>query len=183
MKTVIKNRRKTVEAWCLGRGSAMEERLVAEGKILRRRDGTYELFSQEATGGQGEHAKAGDYFKVDDAGYPYPNAAEYFAANHRHVEGDLYEQPAKPLSAWFKGDAPCAEVDFLVERGLLQLHPETPQAYFRARLWGADLTAGEDAALVFYSVERSEDGTVTGAEFNFVARAEFEATYTMLKST
>ena len=67
-----------VRAWQLGAGTEMEKEMVAQGKIKRRKDGTYEVFSMEATGETGQIAKAGDYFKLDDSGKPYPNDKAFF---------------------------------------------------------------------------------------------------------
>lgn len=52
-----------VRAWELGKGSDMEKEMLRCGKIVARPDGTYELFSQEATQGKGQVAKAGDFFR------------------------------------------------------------------------------------------------------------------------
>ena len=44
----------------------------------------------------------------------------------------------------------------------------------------ADLSAAQDATLIFYSVDRDADGTITDISFNFVAKPEFDARYTLL---
>lgn len=93
MAKVIKNIGKEVRAYQLGAGSTVEQSLIAEGKI-RVRNGNYELFSQESRE-KGEMAVTGDYFKVDNAGYPYPNKADWFELNHRHIDGDRFEQLPK----------------------------------------------------------------------------------------
>lgn len=46
---------------------------------------------------------------------------------------------------------------------------------------GADLSAASDATLVFYSVDRDESGAITDISFNFVAKPEFEASYTVIE--
>lgn len=177
MKRVIKNKGKIVKAYCLGTNGEVESRLTAEGKIRRREDGMYELFSQEAVNGAGELAKAGDYFKVDSEGMPYPNEKKWFEENHRHIEGDLYEQYPKPLDAWEAGDPVCDAMEFILKEGRLKLNPESEDRYFEAFLWGAVLTAKKDAVLVFYQIDRNEKGTIQDVSFNFVARKEFELTY------
>lgn len=176
MAKVIKNIGKEVKAYRLGAKSTMEQALIAEGKIRVHNNGSYELFSQESND-KGEMAVAGDYFKVDNAGYPYPNRADWFEANHRHIDGNRYEQMPKALDAWEATEPLTEEVAFLLNEGKLKLHPEKPEEYFGATLWGAWLTAAADAILVFYGVTRNEDGTITDADFNFVARKEFESTY------
>lgn len=88
-------KKKLVKAYRLGAATATEEELIREGAIRRLADGSYELFSQEAVNGAGEIARAGDHFKVDTVDgkwYPYPNSGRFFEANHRHLEGDSYEQ-------------------------------------------------------------------------------------------
>lgn len=178
-KYVIKNTGKMVEAFELGAGSEMERKLIEEGKICLHEGevSIYELFSQESNSGSGEIAMAGDFFKVDKAGYPYPNARDWFFENHRHVEGDTWEQLPKKLLAWESSDELTPEVQFLIDHKGLKLNAENPEQFFGAELWGAWLTAAADAVLIFYSVSYNEDGTVSDADFNFVARAEFEATY------
>ena len=173
---VIKNMGKVVSAWELGAGSEKETSLITQEKIIVTADG-YELFSQESKSGSGEKASAGDFFKVDKAGYPYPNAREWFLANHRHIDGDSYEQLPKAMMAWESTEEITPEVQYLIDHKGLKLSPDTPDQYFGAELWGAWLTAAADAVLIFYSVTRDEDGNITDADFNFVARQEFEASY------
>ena len=175
MKKVQKNAGKLVEAWKLGDGSAIEERLISEGKIAVTATG-YELFSQEAKSESGEKAVSGDYFKIDGAGYPYPNKKEWFLDNHQHIEGDTWEQIPAQLDAWEAEETIPEEVQFLLDHKGLKLNPANPSEYFGATLWGAWLTAAKDAVLVFYSITR-ENGVIIDADFNFVARSEFEKTY------
>ena len=176
MAKVIKNSGKQVQAWELGTGSEMERKLIEEGKIVSTGI-SFELFSQESKNGSGELAKKGDFFKVDKAGYPYPNDREWFLANHRQLDGDTYEQLPKALLAWEAYEEVSKEVQYLIDHKGLKLDPENPEQYFGAELWGAWLTAAQDAVLIFYSVSYSEEGMVLDADFNFVARAEFETTY------
>lgn len=177
MARVIKNNGKMVKAWQLGAGSEMEQKLISEGKIVVKDDGSYELFSQEANSGAGEVAQNGDYFKVDNAGYPYPNAKDWFESNHKHTDGDDYEQLPKAMDAWEATEPMTPEVQFLVDSGKMTLDEESEDAYFGAELWGSWLTAAKNAVLVFYGVTRDESGNITDADFNFVARSEFEQTY------
>lgn len=183
MKYAVKSKRKIVKAYPLGEGHPMEAALIEEGAIRLRDDGSYELFSQEAVNGCGQIAHPGDYFKVDTIDgkhYPYPNTREFFITNHTHLGGDEYEQANKPLQIWQVGDAQSEEVRWLVDNHRMTLKPEDPTHYFNAFLWGADLSAASDATLVFYGVDRDENGVITDISFNFVAKAEFEASYTVL---
>lgn len=182
MKYAVKNKRKVVQAYCLGNGTEMEQRLIRLDRIRQLPDGGYELMSQEAKNGAGQRAEAGDYFKVDVVGgeyYPYPNGREYFLKNHIHLEGDTYEQKARPLAIWQWGDGPCDAIGYLLEQGKLTLNHEDPERFFNAFLWGADLSAGQDATVVFYDIFRDAAGMITDVSFNFVVKEEFERSYTL----
>ena len=176
MKYAIKQQGKQVFAYELGAGSQLERELIHQGKIHREGE-RYALFSREAVNGQGQQALAGDFFKLDGDGFPYPNDREWFFANHRPVGGDVYEQLPKPLEIWEAQDGEHPLVQWLVAEGRLRLRPEEPERFFNARLWGADLSAAWDAVLVFYGVERNEAGEIVDISFNFVAREEFRKTY------
>ena len=177
MRTIIKTKQPTVRAWQLGQDSPMELTMLREGKIRATAPGRYEIFSQEALGKTGQQVCAGDYFKVDNAGFPYPNERAYFEANHVHLGGDEYRQIPKPLDAWLLGDPVSDVIEFLQQHKELSIDPEHPAECFRAPLWGSILTAPADAVLVLYRVDRDEGGRILDAEFNFVARAEFDLTY------
>lgn len=184
MKHAVKSKKKVVKAYPLGAGHPMEALLVEEGAIRRLSDGNYELFSQEAINGQGQIARAGDYFKVDTIDgrhYPYPNSREFFLDNHIHLTGDEYEQINKPLLIWQAGDELAEEIRWLVDTGRLTLKPQDPDHYFNAFLWGADLSAAADATLVCYGVDRDVAGTIMDISFNFVAKPEFEASYSIIE--
>ena len=62
----IKKKAFPVAAWQLGTGTEKEAELIAKGLIVKKDDGTYAIFSKEATQGEGEVAQAGDYFKIGD---------------------------------------------------------------------------------------------------------------------
>ena len=183
MKKAIKNKRKIVKAYPLGANHPMEAALIREGAIRLHDDGSYELFSQEAVNGKGQIAYPGDYFKfdtIDGRHFPYPNKREFFLENHIPIGGDEYEQKNKPLQIWQSADEMPDAVRWLVDQGRLTLKPEDPAHFFNAFLWGADLSAASDATLVFYSVDRDENGAITGADFNFVAKPEFDEGYTIV---
>lgn len=183
MRYAVKSKKKIVKAYPLGAGHPMEAMLIAEGAIRRRDDGSYELFSQEAVNGSGQIAYPGDYFKVDTVEgrhYPYPNSREYFLENHVHLQGDEYEQKAKPLMIWQYGDEMPDALLWLLENKRLTLKEEDPQNYFNAFLWGSDLSAARDATLIFYSVDRDAADAITDVSFNFVAKPEFESSYVIL---
>ena len=184
MKYAVKSKKKIVKAYPLGVGHPMELALIEEGAIRRLPDGSYELFSQESVNGHGQIAQAGDYFKVDTINgkhFPYPNGRDWFLENHIHLEGDEYEQKNKPLLIWQSADEPTEEIRWLVDNGKLTLKPEDPAHFFNAFLWGADLSAAADATLIFYSVDRDASGTIVDISFNFVAKPEFEASYSMVE--
>lgn len=180
---VIKKHGKTVSAYRLGDRSEVLDKLIAEGKLIPRADGTYEVFSQESVNGSGQIAKPGDYIKLDSVGSPYPNDAEFFNANHRHIEGDSYEQIPKPLLAWTVDEPITEEISFLIAHKGLILNDKSPDKYFNAPLWGTVESSPRDSVLIFYSVSRNEAGEITDADFNFVARAEFDKNYNIIKET
>lgn len=175
-----KKKATVVQAYRLGEESDMVEELTAEGEIKVKGDGSFEVFSQEAKDGAGEIAHTGDYIKLDSSGKPYPNSAEFFEKNHRHLAREFYEQKSKVFPVWMAGDDMCPEIKFLIEHKQLTFHEDDPEKYFQAPLWGADLSAGKDAVIVFYSIERDGNGEIRDAEFNFVARDEFDKTYELL---
>lgn len=184
MKYAVKSKKKIVKAYPLGVGHPMEVALIEEGAIRLLPDGSYELFSQEAVNGHGQIAQAGDYFKVDTIDgkhFPYPNGRDWFLENHVHLSGDEFEQVNKPLLIWQSADEPIEEIRWLVDTGRLTLKPEDPAHFFNAFLWGADLSAAADATLVFYSVDRDASGAIVDISFNFVAKPEFEACYSMVE--
>lgn len=176
MKQAIKN--KVVQAYELGSGTEMEQALIREGKIVVT-DSGYELFSQEAVSGRGEKAFAGDFFKLDSTGAPYPNRRRWFLEHHQHLSGDNYLQSGEPLFVWQYGDPVSEELLYLLRTEKLHLNNNDSQRYYEAELWGTLLNAPKDATIVFYSIERDEDGTITGIDFNFVAKQEFERDYQM----
>lgn len=179
MRIAIQKKGKIVSAWKLAEDSLKERELLEEGRIVLCPDGSYELFSQKARSGHGEKAQPGDWFIVDSSGFLYSNDADFFAQNHRHIEGDTYEQLPKPVSVWFYEDGMCEETRFLIEHRSLTFDENHPDAFFSAPLWGTVETAKRDAAVVFYSVTRDGD-CITDVDFNFVERGEFERTYTLL---
>ena len=170
-----------VNAYRLGEQSEGLDRLIKEGLVSQSDDGTFEVHTMETKDEKGETAHAGDYVKLDAAGRPYPNKAEFFEKNHRHIDGDQYEQFPKDREVWMMGDAMCPEVEFLIEQGRLELHKEDPEHYFQGTGWGTKLTASSDAVLVFYEIKRNVGGNIVDAEFNFVDREMFEKTYELIR--
>lgn len=170
-----------VNAYRLGEQSEGLDRLIKEGLVSQSDDGTFEVHTMETKDEKGETANAGDYVKLDAFGRPYPNKAEFFEKNHRHIDGDQYEQFPKDREVWMMGDAMCPEVEFLIKQGRLELHKEDPEHYFKGTGWGTKLTASSDAALVFYEIKRNAGGNIVDAEFNFVDRDTFEETYELIK--
>lgn len=177
MLTIMKKTGRPVEAYRLGENEPMEQKLLEEKKIRRTEDGAYELFSSEAVNGAGELAEAGDYFKVDSHGFPYPNKKEWFEANHTHISGNQYMQIPKPLKAWKDGMPVCEEIAWLLETGRLTIDKADIERYFHAFLYGSPLSAARDAAIVFYEVKRDDAGTIEDMDFCFVARDIFEQVY------
>ena len=180
MFKVIKNKGNILKAYRLGSDSPVLSKLIAEGKVVLRKDGRYEIFSREVQKAGAEHgelASAGDYIKLDGTGAPYPNDAAFFEANHKHLSGDVYEQLPKILCAWDAKEPMCEEIRFLVrEKGLI-LDPTCPERYYTVPLWGTREAGDIRAVLIFYSIFYRDDGTIADASFNLVERKEFEETY------
>lgn len=173
----VRKKSRLIAAWRLGDGTAKEREMIAQGKIVKRADGTYEIASRESVGGVGQIASKGDYFKVDLGGYPYPNAKQTFEATHTHDHGDWYVQQTPLLPAWVYGQPMTDEVKYLLDGNIVKIDESDPARFYTARLWGTQEYASKDAVIVFYRVDRDGDGRITDAEFNFVERSEFEKTY------
>lgn len=183
MYKIKKRDGKTVEAYRLGDDSPTLCALIDRGKLVKTSGHRWEVFSQEAVrggSGHGQTAQDGDYIKIDSQGYPYPNTKAWFEKSHRPTGPDLYEQIPQPLDAWDASEPPCAEIDFLCREKGLVLNDADPEHYFTAPLWGTMESADRNAVLVFYSITRAADGIITDADYNLVARDEFEKTYTVL---
>lgn len=179
MRKAVKTHR-IVQACRLGSGSLLEQKLLSQGRLVRKTEDRYEVFSQETVSGGGEVAYKGDYVKIDSKGYPYPNDKTFFEQNHRQVGPDTYEQQAKPVFVWFLGEAEEKLICYLQQHKGLRIDPESFQACFTASLWGTVLTAKKDAALVIYEVQYDAIGNICDVIFNFVEAEEFAKTYQIL---
>lgn len=182
MYQVIKNKGKIIQAYQLGVDSRVIRRLIKDGKVMDLGDGRYEVHSQEAINGAagGEIARAGDWIKIDSSDYPYPNDQAYFAANHRHIAGDTFEQIPRPVLAWDARLVMCREVTFLIENKGLIIDPASSHQRYTAQLWGTTEAAAEDALIVFYNISYDADGEVQDCDWNFVQREEFDRTYSII---
>ena len=178
MKLVQKKDRNKVKAYRLGDDHIVIRELMEKGLLKKMEAPFWRVISQEAT--EGEVARDGDYIKIDSKGYPYPNEKHFFENNHKKIGGDEYEQIPKPLLAWNIEEPECAEIQFLKEYKGLVINSENEEAYYKAPLWGDVLTAAKDAEIVFYHVSYNEHKQVLDADFNFVARDEFDHTYDVL---
>ena len=158
----------------------MEKKLIGENKIRSNGDGSYEVFSREATTGTGEKAYAGDYIKLDSEGFPYPNEKKFFESHHIQLTDDTYEQIPVEVQVWTADEGTCDEVSFLISEKFLKINEADPDRYFTAPLWGTTLTAAKDAVIVFYEIKRDDSGKISDADFNFVERSEFNKTYTVI---
>jgi hypothetical protein len=183
MLRIKKKRGKIVQAYKLGVAHAVLEQLIKMGKVVDLKDGSYEVFSLEAVNsesGHGQVAYAGDWVRLDSAGYPYPSKDDWFQNNMRHISGDDYEQIPKELMGWTADMEMCPEIEFLIHNKGLELDENSFDKYFRAILWGNPEAADRNAVLVFYTISYDNDGTVTDAEYNFVERNEFDRTYDVI---
>lgn len=183
MLRVKKKHGKIAQAYKLGVKHECLEQLIAEGKIIDLKNGSFEVFSQEAVkseSGHGQVAYVGDWIRLDGAGYPYPSKDDWFQDNMRHISGDDYEQVPKELMGWTADMEMCPEIEFLIREKGLKLDENSFDKYFSAILWGYPEAADRDAVLVFYSASYNDDGAVTDAEYNFVERKEFDRTYDVI---
>lgn len=169
------------QAWEFGAGSDMEQKMIHTERIIKHPNGTYEVFSKEATEGKGQMANTGDYFKVDTEGFPSPCERDWFKKNHEHIEDDWYLQIAKPLKIWRKDDPESEEIRFLIENDALKINKDDPEHYFSAELWGTMETAPSNAIIVFYSVNRDDTGKITSITFNFVDAEYFKGNYKIIE--
>ena len=184
MLKVRKKYGKVVQAYRLGDYHPVLESLMKENKIIDLHNGIYEVFSQEAVKAgsvHGQVACTGDWIRIDGSGSPYPNKADWFQENLRHISGDDYEQIPKLLNAWTADLEMCPEIQFLIREKGLVLDENNPEQYFNAFLWGTQEAAARDAVLVFYSVSYDENGSIVDAEFNFVEKTEFDCTYDLVQ--
>ena len=183
MYEVIKNKGNMVKAYQLGSDNAVIKELMQNGKICYLGENRYEIYSQEAVHGVvgGEKAMAGDWIKLDSIGNPYPNDKEYFEANHRHIEGNTFEQFPKPLSAWDAKLEMCPEVTFLIEKKGLIINLASSDRRYTVQLWGTTEVAAEDAMIVFYNISYDNAGNVAECDWNFVERGEFDSTYSVIR--
>lgn len=183
MLRVKKKHRKIVQAYKLGTEHERLDQLIAEEKIIDLRNGSFEVFSQEAVkseSGHGQVAYAGDWIRLDGAGNPYPSKDEWFQDNMRQISDDDYEQIPKELMGWTADMEKSPEIEFLIREKGLKLDENSFNKYYSAILWGNLEAADRNAVLVFYSVSYNDDGVVTDAEYNFVERKEFDRTYDVI---
>ncbi len=175
MRKVRKKEGKIIQAYCLGEDHPKLEELIKAGLLRKADDGQWRVLSREAS--EGEVAVSGDYIKLDSQGYPYPNSREFFLNNHRHLADDNYEQIPKVLHAWCAKDHMCEEVRFLIEHKELIIREDNEKAYFSAPLWGDVLVADKDAMIIFYDISYDEEQQIIDADFNFVAKEEYDKLY------
>ena len=85
-------------------------------------------------------------------------------------------QTSPVLGAWSLEEPMCPEIEYIVRAGKLRIDEGSDSHCYTAFLWGAWLHAARDAVIVFDRVDGA-DGEVTGVEFHFITREEFDLTY------
>ena len=182
MYKLIKNKGNIVEAYQLGSDNPVIKALIDTGMICNIGNGKYEIHSQESVNGSlgGEKAKNGDWIKIDSKGYPYPNKKEFFEINHRHIEGNTFEQLPKPLTAWDTKLEMCPEIVFLIEKKGLIIDKTSVTHRYTAELWGTTEVAAWDALIIFYSVFYDGAGNIIDCDWNFIERSEFDKIYSVI---
>ena len=171
-----------IQAWELGAGSVMEQEMIRCRKIVPRPGGIYEIFSREVTGKTGQIASAGDFFKVDNYGFPHPWRKAAFLQQHQFLEGDWYQEAARRVKIWRLSDPVCEEIRFLLNRGILRIDPDNPDRCFTALIWGTEETAASDAVVVIFDTDRGAEGCIIGVNFNFVEIGYFNKHYKVIES-
>ena len=166
MKRVMKKEGKIVQAYCLGERSAKIDELLKGGKIRRVDKTHWRVFSRESR--DGEEALSGDYIKIDSSGLPYPNNREYFLNNHRHINGDNYEQIPQMLNAWSRKDGMCPEIRFLQRNKGLVMNEDSEEAYFQAPLWGDILSVGRETCSIIWTVRFGMRSLILLQEMNLI---------------
>lgn len=164
----------------LGENSELEKKLTADKKLKQRDDGSYEVVSRETLPeGPGEKAAAGDAVKLDSGSFPYPVKWENFLRNHECRNGQWYQIP-QVREAWCADRPKDKTVQDLLNSKKLVIDPTNDERYFSAFLHDTWLYAKKDTVVVFYETEFDLDGNLLRADFNFVAREEFDRSYTVL---
>lgn len=181
MFKVIKNKGKIVQAYKLHKDNETIKELMKSGKITYIGDRKYEVHSLETVGGKGEIAVEGDWIKIDDNGYPYPNSKNFFESHHRFIEGDTYEQIPLPLNAWNEECGLCPEVEYLLKNKKLLIDDMSFEKRYSAELWGTQEFAAGNAIIIFYSISYDAEGKVRDIDFNFVEKKVFEKNYSILE--
>ena len=184
MFIVRKKKGKIIQAFLLGEEGAAVKKLMEKGSIKKCETG-YEVFSRETLENeiqQGEKAGREDYIKIDEGGYPYPNKAEYFHENHKFIRKNCYEQIAKEILAWQSDmSEEEQEIRFLKEKKGLEINHDNLEKYYTAPLWGSILTAPENAVIIFYRIDKDEQGAIQDIDFNFCVREEFDENYEVVR--
>ena len=78
---------------------------------------------------------------------------------------------------WQVSDPISDEIRYLLDKGKMTIKEDDYEHYFNAFLWGADLSAAKDATVLFYGIDRDELGNIVDISFNFVAKKDFEESY------
>lgn len=177
MKVVKKS--SPITAFCLGEDSPLERSLIESGRLRRGSGDQWEVFTQECAGGSGQFVYNGDYIKFDAQGFPYPNRRDFFLSKHQSLGGNQFMQISEPLQAWQFGEPISEEMRYLLDHDLLHLHRDDPEHYFQCHQWNTDLSASIDAVVVFYQVDRDDNG-ISAIHFNFVKRSIFDISYQIL---
>ena len=169
-----------VTACCLGEGSPLEKTLIEKKWLNIRPDGRWEVHTRESAADRGEMAETGDFVKVDVGGYPYPVKASVFHREHRRDE-EGYRQIPRPLEAWAVGEPKTPTLEWLLSMGRLRIEQSDPTHFFRAQMWGTQISAPADAVLVIYHTDRNSAGEILDVDFNFVDHEVFSLSYDILE--
>lgn len=182
----VRKKQKIVKAYSLADLlDPMVKKMIEEKKIVPLKDGTFEVFSQEviqAGSKHGELASSIDHFRLDSSNQPYPIHKNYFDSHYLPVSENDYQIAGIPTLAWDVNELMSEEIEFLLQNKGLVINKSDPNKYFQAPLWGTMEAADIHAKVLFYSIDRSDDGEIRDVNFNFITEDEFMETYEIIEN-
>ncbi len=104
---------KLVEVWELGKGSVQESKFLKEEKFVYF--GTLcEVHTKEFKE-YGMPVKIGEFFTVDEEGYPVIHFREDFLKNHIHIKGNIWAEVIASSIAWEDTEGLTPEIKSIIE--------------------------------------------------------------------
>ena len=167
-----------VHAFCLGKDDELLQSYFDEGRIIKNDNEKYVINMNEGKGS--EICESGSYIIIDKEDNLYPTDPLYFKTTHKRKRDHEYIQISKQFWAWMHGEPDSEEIDFLKNYKKLVVNKNSISEYYSAPLWGTVKTADRDSILIFYNVQRDDEGVITDIDYNFVSRDEFYNVYRII---